>query len=134
MQVVTDALVNPPRPGDPSYDLYHKEMTEIISSLRSKARLVCQRMNRIPGVQCNEIQGSMEAFPRLDIPQEAWHDARVKKVHAAVCSCTFGSKLLKILLSQQTNYTYVYQILCDIRNVLYICLYDDITKVLYSVT
>ena len=82
MQVVTDALVNPPRPGDPSYDLYHKEMTTIISSLRDKARLVHQRMNRIPGVQCNEIQGSMEAFPRLDIPHEAWDDARVRS------SCT----------------------------------------------
>ena len=78
LQVVTDALVNPPRPDDPSYNLYQKEMTAIISSLRNKARLVYQRMNRIPGVQCNEIQGSMEAFPRLDIPHEAWDDARVR--------------------------------------------------------
>ena len=78
VQVVTDALVNPPRPGDPSYDLYHKEMSAIISSLRNKARLVHQRMNGIPGVQCNEIQGSMEAFPRVDIPHEAWDDARVR--------------------------------------------------------
>lgn len=76
--MVTDALVNPPKPGDPSYELYHKEMTDIISSLAKKAKLVHQRMNSIPGVQCNEIQGSMEAFPRIDIPVEAWDDARVR--------------------------------------------------------
>lgn len=77
--MVTDALVNPPKPGDPSYKLYHKEMTNIISSLAKKAKLVHQWMNRIPGVQCNEIQGSMEAFPRIDIPVEAWDDARVRR-------------------------------------------------------
>ena len=76
-KVVTDALVNPPVPGDPSYDCFQEEMTAVILSLRRKARLVYQRMNSIPGIQCNEIQGSMEAFPRVDIPHEAWDDARV---------------------------------------------------------
>ena len=93
-QVVTDALVNPPKPGDPSFDLYHKEMTEIITSLASKAKMVHERMNKIPGIQCNEIQGSMEAFPRVDIPKEAWNDARVRakyihvymsRLHACTC-------------------------------------------------
>ena len=76
---MTDALVNPPKPGDPSYELYHKEMTTVINSLARKAKMVHQRMNQIPGVQCNEIQGSMEAFPRINIPDEAWKDARVSK-------------------------------------------------------
>ena len=75
---MTDALVNPPRPGDPSYDLYQKEMAQIITSLARKAKMVQQRMNEIPGVQCNQIQGSMEAFPKIDIPEEAWDDARVR--------------------------------------------------------
>lgn len=73
-----DALVNPPRPGDPSYNLYFKETTDIITSLARKAKMVHQRMNSIPGVQCNEIQGSMEAFPKVDIPDKAWDDARVR--------------------------------------------------------
>ena len=41
--------------------------------------MVQERMNKIPGIQCNEIQGSMEAFPRVDIPEEAWNDARVRR-------------------------------------------------------
>ena len=76
---MTDALVNPPKPGDPSYDLYQKEVTEITTSLASRAKMVEERMNQIPGIQCNEIQGSMEAFPRVDIPNEAWKDARVRR-------------------------------------------------------
>ena len=39
--------------------------------------MVYERMNEIDGVHCNEIQGAMYAFPRIDIPQEALEDAKV---------------------------------------------------------
>ena len=37
-------------------------------------------MNKIPGVRCNEVQGSMYAFPRIDIPEEAKEDAKVRLI------------------------------------------------------
>ena len=39
--------------------------------------MVYERMNQITGVRCNEVQGAMYAFPRVDIPEEAWEDAQV---------------------------------------------------------
>ena len=62
--------------------------------------MVHERMNQITGVRCNEVQGAMYAFPRVDIPEEAWEDAKVDikltgthvcvgvvSVHACVCVC-----------------------------------------------
>ena len=77
LQIVTDALVNPPKPGEPSYELYAKEKAEVLSSLSRKATMVHERMNKITGIHCNKVQGAMYAFPRIDIPEEAREDAEV---------------------------------------------------------
>ena len=77
LQVVTDALVNPPKPGEPSYELYVSEKREVLDSLSRKAKTVHRRMNQITGVSCNEVQGAMYAFPRIEIPEEATEDAKV---------------------------------------------------------
>ena len=76
-QVVTDALVKPPKPGEPSYELYAKARSAVLNSLSRKAKMVHKRMNQIPGVCCNEVQGAMYAFPRIDIPEEAMEHAQV---------------------------------------------------------
>ena len=76
-QIVTDALVNPPKRGEPSYDLYAQEKAAVLDSLSRKAKMVYERMNQITGVTCNEVQGAMYAFPRVNIPEEAWEDAQV---------------------------------------------------------
>ena len=39
--------------------------------------MVFERLNKIPGVHCNSVQGAMYAFPRVEIPEEAWADCRV---------------------------------------------------------
>ena len=39
--------------------------------------MVHERMNQITGVRCNEVQGAMYAFPKVDIPEEALEDAEV---------------------------------------------------------
>lgn len=55
-----------------------QERTGVLAALKHKARMVYDRMNQIPGVHCNEVQGAMYAFPRIEIPEEAWEDARVR--------------------------------------------------------
>ena len=75
---MTDALVNPPKPGEPSYDLHTQEKTAVLDSLSRKAKMVHERMNQITGVQCNEVQGAMYAFPKVAIPEEALEDAEVR--------------------------------------------------------
>ncbi len=77
LQIVTDALVKRPKPGDLSHALYQEELVEVLKALENKATLVYTKMNKIPGVYCNEVQGAMYAYPRIDIPEEAEEDAKV---------------------------------------------------------
>ncbi|KAK6011177.1 aminotransferase, class I/II [Ostertagia ostertagi] len=76
-QVMMDALVNPPKPGEPSYDLWLKEKTAVLNSLKERATLVKQAYGSIDGILCNEVQGAMYAFPQLLLPPRAIEKARV---------------------------------------------------------
>lgn len=121
-QICLDAVVNPPKPGDPSYELFNKvyhiimikklsnqifnfflfglkEKHQILSSLKERAKLVTELLNKIEGVHCNPVQGilnlfnfltfkacfydhfqikgALYAFPRVTIPQRAVDHALV---------------------------------------------------------
>ncbi len=67
-QVVTYCMVNPPKEGSPSHDLYVAERDHIMSELRSRALILTDGLNGIPGIRCTRIAGAMYAFPRLDLP------------------------------------------------------------------
>ena len=74
-QVVTDVMVNPPQPGEPSYELFEREKKNILDSLKRRAIMVHERFNSIDGVSCNRVDGAMYAFPRIEIPNAAAADA-----------------------------------------------------------
>lgn len=67
-QVATYAMVNPPRPGSPSYELYNKEKTAILDELKKRAIILAEGLNKIEGVSCNVIAGAMYAFPSFKLP------------------------------------------------------------------
>jgi aspartate/methionine/tyrosine aminotransferase len=67
-QVVTYLMIRPPKPGDPSWETYHREHSEIMNALRRKAQIIEQGLNGIPGIQCNAVTGAMYAFPRITLP------------------------------------------------------------------
>ncbi|RCN41944.1 aminotransferase, class I/II [Ancylostoma caninum] len=75
-QVVMDCVVNPPKPGEPSYDLWLKEKTAVLDSLKQRATLVKEAYGSIEGIRCNEVQGAMYAFPQIELPQKAIDKAR----------------------------------------------------------
>ena len=52
-----------------------RELTQ--TRLRSKADLVYQRFNSVPGVSCRQVRGAMYAFPRIELPQRAIEEAEV---------------------------------------------------------
>ena len=90
-------MVKPPVPGDPSYEQYSREIHSIQESLKRKAKLVSKRLNDIPGMSCNAVQGAMYAYPRITVPEKALHHA---KVHIHVCGgdgpalCTYVCNIL----------------------------------------
>ena len=61
-------MVRPPRPGEPSYELYAQERDGILGELKARAVLLAEGLNRIPGIQCNVVAGAMYAFPRITLP------------------------------------------------------------------
>ena len=40
--------------------------------------LTTEVLNSMEGVECNEVQGAMYAFPRITIPQRAIEEAKVQ--------------------------------------------------------
>ena len=70
-QAVIDTVVNPPKKGEDSYELFEKEKNEVLSLLKQKARMVTDAFNSIEGIKCNEVQGAMYAFPRIFLPEKA---------------------------------------------------------------
>jgi len=60
-----DCVVNPPRPGEPSYESFQEEKNGILKSLAERAKLVADTFNSIPGMSCNPVQGAMYAFPQV---------------------------------------------------------------------
>lgn len=61
-----DTVVNPPMPGEPSYEQYMNEKKAILNSLAERAKMVAETFNSIEGVSCNEVQGAMYAFPKVN--------------------------------------------------------------------
>ncbi|XP_037643510.1 alanine aminotransferase 2-like isoform X2 [Sebastes umbrosus] len=77
-QALMDLVVNPPQPGEPSYDKFIKERTATLSALAEKAKLTEQVLNTVQGISCNPVQGAMYSFPRIAIPEKAVKEATDK--------------------------------------------------------
>jgi len=60
-----DCVVNPPQPGEPSYESFQEEKNSVLKSLAERAKLVADTFNSIPGMSCNPVQGAMYAFPQV---------------------------------------------------------------------
>ena len=63
-QAVIDCVVNPPKPGDPSYEQWLMEKNGILVSLKERAQLVTNAYNAIDGISMNEVQGDYVCLPK----------------------------------------------------------------------
>eukprot|EP00898_Chlorokybus_atmophyticus_P006856 jgi/Chlat1/7171/Chrsp57S06748 len=70
-QIMMSLVSSPPHPGDPSYNNFDKERSSILESLKKRAKLVQEGLNRLEGIICNPVQGALYAFPRIDLPRKA---------------------------------------------------------------
>lgn len=75
-QAVIDCVVNPPKPGEPSYELFNQEREAVLSSLKERATLIADTFNAMEGFKCNQVQGAMYAFPQLELPEKAVEAAK----------------------------------------------------------
>ncbi|EDV91658.1 alanine aminotransferase 2 [Drosophila grimshawi] len=83
-QIAVSALVNPPQPGEPSYELYEKEKSAVLGALKERAKLVYDTLSTFEGYTVNPVQGAMYVFPKIEIPAKAVEAAKAKKMHPDV--------------------------------------------------
>ncbi|KAF2635618.1 alanine aminotransferase 2 [Massarina eburnea CBS 473.64] len=70
-QCIVELMVNPPKQGEPSYDLYRKEYDGIFNGLRDRAYALYEAFRKMEGVEISEPQGSMYLFPTITLPPKA---------------------------------------------------------------
>ncbi|KAG5987426.1 hypothetical protein E4U54_005000 [Claviceps lovelessii] len=78
-QCLVELMVNPPKQGEPSYELYQKEYSGIFDGLRERATALHKAFGQMEGVECAEPQGSMYLFPTIQLPQKALEAAAAEK-------------------------------------------------------
>jgi glutamate--glyoxylate aminotransferase len=69
-------LVNPPKPGSPSYEQHNQQREAELASLRRRARMVTDGFNSLEDVTCNFTEGAMYSFPQLKLPAKAIEAAK----------------------------------------------------------
>ncbi len=77
-QCIVDCMVNPPREGEPSYDLYQQEYNTIFNDLKSRAQALHTAFGEMEGVECQNPQGAMYLFPKINLPPKAIEAAKEK--------------------------------------------------------
>ncbi|KAK3682616.1 pyridoxal phosphate-dependent transferase [Podospora appendiculata] len=77
-QCLVELMVNPPKKGEPSYELYQKEYTSIFEGLKERATALHKAFEQMEGVECGTPQGSMYLFPAINLPPKA-ADAAAKE-------------------------------------------------------
>ncbi|KAL4932784.1 putative alanine aminotransferase [Aspergillus undulatus] len=70
-QCLVELMVNPPKQGEPSHELYQKEYNGIRDGLRQRAFALYEAFQRMEGVECQEPQGAMYLFPTITLPSKA---------------------------------------------------------------
>ena len=77
----------PPEPGEPSYDLFVAERDAILDSLKRRAKTLVAGLNALEGVTCNEAEGAMYAFPKIDLPAKLVAEAEAAKMAPDAMYC-----------------------------------------------
>lgn len=70
-QCLVELMVNPPKEGESSYELYQSEYRSIENGLYQRAQALYQAFKQMEGVECQEPQGAMYLFPSITLPPKA---------------------------------------------------------------
>jgi alanine transaminase len=77
-QAAMGAVVNCPKPGEPSFELFEKERKHVLGELLLKAQMTTETLNSMEGIKCNEVMGAMYAFPRITLSDKVIKLAKEK--------------------------------------------------------
>jgi aspartate/methionine/tyrosine aminotransferase len=72
-QAAVELMINPPKKGresDSCVEQYNKEFGQVMSGLKSRAKLLTSAFNSMKNITCTEIEGAMYGFPRVHFSQK----------------------------------------------------------------
>ncbi|KIX92664.1 uncharacterized protein Z520_11693 [Fonsecaea multimorphosa CBS 102226] len=75
-QCLLDLVVDPPKPGDPSFELYDEEYNGVRNGLKERAWALYEAFKQMEGVEVGEPQGSMYLFPTINVSDKAVEAAK----------------------------------------------------------
>lgn len=75
-QVALAAILDPPKPGDASYESFMKEKNGVLGTLKRKSEKVYELYSSMPAIKVNPIMGAMYCFPQIELPPKAVEAAR----------------------------------------------------------
>jgi len=87
-QVVTSMVMDPPKEGEPSYELFCKERDDILASLKRRSITLGSALNALEGVTCQPADGAMYCFPNLVFPQKYMDECKEANKIPDVEYCT----------------------------------------------
>ena len=82
-----DVMINPPKPGDASYELFEKEKNGILDSLKIRAKKLSTALNKLDGVSCLSVDGALYTYFRLTMPPKAIEAAKKQGKAADLMYC-----------------------------------------------
>lgn len=70
-QIMTDLMLNEPKPGSEAYAQFKEEKDKLFNALMRKSKMVHRKLNSVPGISCQPVEGAMYAFPQIHMPEGA---------------------------------------------------------------
>ncbi|KAE8149839.1 pyridoxal phosphate-dependent transferase [Aspergillus avenaceus] len=77
-QALLECMVNPPKEGEASHELYQKEYNGIRDGLHKRALALYKAFQQMEGVECQQPQGAMYLFPTITLPEKAIEAAKAE--------------------------------------------------------
>lgn len=74
-QFIVSMMTNPPKPNEPSYDLFQEERNSILSKLKQRSIMLTKELNTMEGISCQQPQGAMYIFPSIVLPPKLIEEA-----------------------------------------------------------
>uniref|UniRef100_A0A3P9K0V7 alanine transaminase n=1 Tax=Oryzias latipes TaxID=8090 RepID=A0A3P9K0V7_ORYLA len=86
-QLALDLMLNPPGPGDPSYDTHTQELLLTRTVLTRNAQRALEVLNDLPGFSCQPAMGGIYLYPSVKLPAGIREQAEMLGLGADVFYC-----------------------------------------------
>lgn len=74
-QITMAVIMNPPKEGEPSHELYYQERQSLLESLKRRVGMLEEALGQMEGVTMVRPEGALYAMPRIRLPRKARQEA-----------------------------------------------------------